>query len=209
MTEAERPRHFSMIRSFGLADFLTLGNAACGVLAVFFAMKFMADGAVRDFLIAAALAPLAFVLDILDGKVARWRHRHSALGRELDSLADVVSFGVAPAALGYAAGMRGGWDMAILAYFVCCGVSRLARFNVTAEELSAGGDKVKYFEGTPIPTSIVLVALLAWAAWQGRIGDALWGGSMAIGPAVLHPLALLFALSGTLMISKTLRIPKL
>ena len=81
MTEAERPRHFSMIRSFGLADFLTLGNAACGVLAVFFAMKFMADGAVRDFLIAAALAPLAFVLDILDGKVARWRHRHSALGR--------------------------------------------------------------------------------------------------------------------------------
>jgi CDP-diacylglycerol--serine O-phosphatidyltransferase len=208
MTPAERPRHFSMIRSFGLADFLTLGNAACGVLAVFFAMSHMATGAVRDFLIAAALAPLAFVLDVLDGKVARWRHRHSVLGRELDSLADVVSFGVAPAALGYAAGMQGGWDMAVLAYFVCCGVSRLARFNVTAEELSAGGDKVKYFEGTPIPTSIVLVALLAWAAWQGRIGDALWGGSWAIGPATLHPLALLFALSGTLMISKTLRIPK-
>ncbi len=208
MTQPAAPRHFSMIRSFGLADFLTLGNAACGVLAVFFAMAYMADGAVRDFLVAAALAPLAFVLDILDGKVARWRHRHSALGRELDSLADVVSFGVAPAALGYAAGMRGGWDMAILAYFVCCGVSRLARFNVTAEELSAGGDKVKYFEGTPIPTSIVIVALLAWAAWQGRIGDALWGGSMTVGPAVLHPFALLFAVSGTLMISKTLRIPK-
>jgi CDP-diacylglycerol--serine O-phosphatidyltransferase len=208
MTQAERPRHFSMLRSFGLADFLTLGNAACGVLGVFFAMRYMGDGAVRDFLIAAALAPLAFVLDILDGKVARWRHRHSALGRELDSLADVVSFGVAPAALGFAAGMRGGWDMAILAYFVCCGVSRLARFNVTAEELSEGGDKVKYFEGTPIPTSIVIVALLAWAAWQGRIGDALWGGSTTIAGAVLHPLALLFALSGTLMISKTLRIPK-
>ena len=78
MTPAERPRHFSMIRSFGLADFLTLGNAACGVLAVFFAMSHMATGAVRDFLIAAALAPLAFVLDVLDGKVARWRA--SALG---------------------------------------------------------------------------------------------------------------------------------
>jgi CDP-diacylglycerol--serine O-phosphatidyltransferase len=55
----------------------------------------------------------------------------------------------------------------------------------------------------------VLVAVLAWAAWQDRIGDALWGGEWMIGPWGLHPLALLFALSGTLMISKTLRIPKL
>jgi CDP-diacylglycerol--serine O-phosphatidyltransferase len=200
-----------MIREFGLADFLTLGNAACGILAVFFAMQFIETGALRHFLIAAALAPLAFLLDVMDGKVARWRHQHSALGRELDSLADVVSFGVAPAALAYAAGLRGGWDMAILAYFVCCGVSRLARFNVTAEQLAEGSEsgKVKYFEGTPIPTSIVLVGVLAWAAWQGRIGDAVWGGAWQIGPWTLHPLSLLFALSGTLMISKTLRIPKL
>ena len=55
-------------------------------------------------------------------------------------------------------------------YFVCCGVSRLARYNVTAESLSEGGDKVKYFEGTPIPTSLLLSAVLAWAAWQRRIG---------------------------------------
>jgi CDP-diacylglycerol--serine O-phosphatidyltransferase len=211
MNHGDRPRHFSMIREFGLADFLTLGNAACGILAVFFAMQFIETGALRHFLIAAALAPLAFFLDVMDGKVARWRHQHSALGRELDSLADVVSFGVAPAALAYAAGLRGGWDMAILAYFVCCGVSRLARFNVTAEQLAEGSEsgKVKYFEGTPIPTSIVLVGVLAWAAWQDRIGDALWGGAWQIGPWTLHPLALLFALSGTLMISKTLRIPKL
>lgn len=210
MTPATPPRHFSMIRSFGLADFLTLGNAACGILSVFFAMQYIETGAAAHFLVAAALAPCAFFFDVMDGKVARWRHRHSALGRELDSLADIVSFGVAPAALAYAAGLRGGWDMAILAYFVCCGVSRLARFNVTAEALSAGneGGKVKYFEGTPIPTSIVLVGLLAWAAWQGRIGAALWGGAWQIGPAVLHPLSLAFALSGTLMISKTLRIPK-
>ena len=67
---------------------------------------------------------------------------------------------------------------------------------------------MKYFEGTPIPTSVVLVGVLAYAAWQGRIGDAVWGGAWAIGPWMLHPLALLFALSGTLMISKTLRIPK-
>jgi CDP-diacylglycerol--serine O-phosphatidyltransferase len=88
-------------------------------------------------------------------------------------------------------------------------VSRLARYNVTAEALSEGGAKVKYFEGTPIPTSVVLVGVLAWAAWQGRIGDAAWGGAWMLGPWVLHPLTLLFALSGTLMISKTLRIPKL
>jgi CDP-diacylglycerol--serine O-phosphatidyltransferase len=130
------------------------------------------------------------------------------LGRELDSLADVIAFGVAPAALAFAAGMRGGWDWAVLIYFVACGVSRLARFNVTAEALSAGGDKVKYFEGTPIPSSVVLVIVLAVAAWQGRLGAALYFGSVELG-LVLHPLVLMFALSGSLMISKTLRIPKL
>ena len=201
-------RHFSMIRDFHLADFFTLGNAACGVGTVLLAMLYMASQSPRHFFAAAALAPAALLFDVFDGRIARWRHEHSALGRELDSLADVISFGVAPAALGFAAGLQGGWDVAILAYFVCCGVSRLARYNVTAETLSEGADKVKYFEGTPIPTSVVLVGVLAWAAWQGRVGDAIWGGAWSVGPAVLHPLVLLFALSGTLMISKTLRIPK-
>ncbi|WP_418116850.1 CDP-alcohol phosphatidyltransferase family protein [Variovorax sp. 350MFTsu5.1] len=201
-------KHFSMIREFHLADVFTLGNAACGVGAVFLAMAFMASHSLAQFLWAAALAPTAFVFDVLDGRIARWRQTQSALGRELDSLADVISFGVAPAALGFAAGLNGGWDCAILVYFVCCGVSRLARFNVTAEALSAGSDKVKYFEGTPIPTSVVLVGVLAYAAWQGRIGADVWGGAWVLGPWQLHPLALLFALSGTLMISKTLRIPK-
>jgi CDP-diacylglycerol--serine O-phosphatidyltransferase len=68
---------------------------------------------------------------------------------------------------------------------------------------------VPYFEGTPIPTSVVLTAVLAAAAWQQRLGDQLWGGVWTLGPWALHPLVLLFALSGTLMISKTLRIPKL
>ena len=105
-------------------------------------------------------------------------------------------------------GISGGWDAVVLMYFVCCGVSRLARYNVTAESLSAGADKVAYFEGTPIPTSVALTAVLAFAAWNGRIGEALYGGEWSIGPWVLHPLVALFALSGTLMISKTLRIPK-
>lgn len=197
-----------MLREFHLADFFTLANAACGVAGVFCAMKYVESQAVRYFMIAAALAPAAFIFDVIDGRVARWRQTHSALGRELDSLADVISFGVAPAALGFAAGLDGGWDWLALIYFVCCGVGRLARYNVTAEQLSEGRDKVAYFEGTPIPTSVALTGVLACAAWQGRLGDALYGGVWAIGPWDLHPLALLFVLSGTLMISKTLRIPK-
>jgi CDP-diacylglycerol--serine O-phosphatidyltransferase len=203
------PKHFSMIRSFHLADFLTLANAACGVGAIFCAMAYLSGAAPAVFFAAAALAPAALVFDVLDGRVARARHTHSALGRELDSLADVISFGVAPAALAYAAGLDGAWDIVILIYFVCCGVSRLARYNVTADALSQGGDKVAYFEGTPIPTTVFLTAVLAWAASQDRIGDSIYGGLWELAGWSLHPLALLFALSGTLMISKTLRIPKL
>jgi CDP-diacylglycerol--serine O-phosphatidyltransferase len=208
-TPARAPRHFSMLRGFHLADFLTLGNAACGMAAVFLAMHYVASQWPEHFFLAAAMAPAAFLFDVLDGRVARWRQQHSALGRELDSLADVISFGVAPATLAFAAGMRGGWDVVALAYFVCCGVSRLARYNVTAESLSDDDAKVQYFEGTPIPTSVLLTALLALAAWQGRIGDDLYGGEWMLGPLGLHPFALLFVLSGSLMISKTLRIPKL
>lgn len=209
-TPQQRPRHFSMLRDLQLADFFTLANAACGMGSVFYAMYFVADPSLRHFYIAAALAPAAFIFDVLDGRIARWRHAHSALGRELDSLSDIISFGVGPATLAFAAGMRGGWDLAALIYFVCCGVSRLARFNVTAETLAEGSalGKVKYFEGTPIPTSVVLTGLLAWAAWQGQLGDRMWGGVAQLGPWDLHPFALLFALSGSLMISKTLRIPK-
>ena len=111
---ASPPRHFSMIRGFHLADFFTLANAACGVAAVFLAMLYVASESLTHFFAAAAMAPVAFVFDVLDGRIARWRQTHSALGRELDSLADVISFGVAPATLAFAAGMRGGWDAAAL-----------------------------------------------------------------------------------------------
>ena len=205
-----KPRkHFSMLRGMHLADLFTLANAACGVAGVLCAMVYVGSQSLAHFLAAAALAPAAFIFDVLDGRVARWRHTHSALGRELDSLADVISFGVAPAALGFAAGLRGAWDWLALIYFVCCGVSRLARYNVTAEALSEGADKVAYFEGTPIPTSVLLTGVLAVAAWRDRLGENLYWGVWSLGPGDLHPLALLFVFSGTLMISKTLRIPKL
>jgi CDP-diacylglycerol--serine O-phosphatidyltransferase len=203
-----RKRHFSMLREFHLADWFTLGNAFCGTGAVFAAMRFLQDGVVNDLLWGMALIPLAFVFDALDGRIARWRKVASTLGRELDSLADVISFGVAPAALGYACGLQGGWDWVVLSYFVGCGVSRLARYNVTAESLSGTEGKVKYFEGTPIPTSVVIVGLLAIAAWNARIGADLWLGARQLGPWQWHPLVLVYALSGSLMISKTLHIPK-
>ena len=203
------PKHFAMIRAFHLADVFTLANAACGVAAIGMAMRSLVTQRTEDLLIAAAFAPAALAFDVLDGRIARWRQTSSALGRELDSLADVISFGVAPAALAFACGMRGGWDALILVYFVCCGVSRLARYNVTAESMSGESGKVSHFEGTPIPTSVLLTAVLAWAAWQRRIGADLPGGVWSLLGADLHPLALLFVLSGTLMVSKTLRIPKL
>jgi CDP-diacylglycerol--serine O-phosphatidyltransferase len=104
--------------------------------------------------------------------------------------------------------MQGLYDRIVLGYFVACGVSRLARFNVTAETLSDGSGKVKYFEGTPIPSSILLVFVLAAAAASGAIGDQLWWGALKLGGFTLHPLVLLFAVSGSLMISR-IRIPKL
>src|SRR5215510_8464942 len=104
---------------------------------------------------------------------------HETQKKDLDSLADAVSFGVAPAVLGFTLGMRGGWDMLILAYFVVCGISRLARFNVTAAALAdSTTGKVKYFEGTPIPTSVIIVVLLGIAFGQEAIEDSLWLGSI-------------------------------
>ncbi len=202
-----KPKPFAMIREFHLADWFTLGNAFAGVGALFSVMTYLQTGAVQHLLYACALIPLALVFDVLDGRIARWRRQSSAMGRELDSLADVISFGVAPAVIAYGCGMQGLFDRIILVYFVACGVSRLARYNVTAEKLSEGGDKVKYFEGTPIPTSLVLVVVLAVAAWQGAIGSDLWGGVIELGGFRLHPLVLLFAASGSLMVSR-IRIPK-
>lgn len=205
---AAKKKPFSMIREFHLADWFTLANAVCGVGAMFAIISFIQTHEIKHVHYACALVLAALVFDVFDGRVARWRQKSSLLGRELDSLADVISFGVAPALIAYGVGMQGLWDRVILAFFVACGVSRLARFNVTADALSAGGDKVKHFEGTPIPTSMLLVALLWVAAAMGDIGPNLWGGAWRIGGFRLHPLVLLYALSGSLMISR-IRIPKL
>jgi CDP-diacylglycerol--serine O-phosphatidyltransferase len=206
--QKREPRHFSMIRTFTPADFVTLGNAFSGAGAILAQMQFLATGQPRWLWLAFGLMPLAFILDALDGRIARWRFQSSPLGADLDSLADVISFGVAPASLAFAVGLRGSLDVVVLLYFVGCGVSRLARFNVTAATLADSTGKVKYFEGTPIPTSLGLVLVLAILFWKGRTGDALLFGAWNIGPFQFHPLTLMYFASGSAMISKTLRIPK-
>jgi CDP-diacylglycerol--serine O-phosphatidyltransferase len=197
-----------MIRDFHLADFLTLANGCCGTAAIFLAMDHVREARADKVYAAGLLVVAALVFDVMDGSVARWRHASSTMGRELDSLADVISFGVAPACLAYAVGMTGVGDALALLYFAACGISRLARYNVTAETLAAGRGKVRYFEGTPIPTSTLLVVLLVVLAWLGRIGANLPLGALGFGWFTVHPLVLLFVISGSLMISKTLRIPK-
>lgn len=202
------PPHFSLVRTFTPADFVTLVNALSGVSAIFACFKYVLLG-MRAYLWAAAvLIAVAAIADFFDGRVARKSAKTSRLGADLDSLADLISFGVAPASLAFAVGMSGGWDWAILVYFVCCGLCRLARYNVTASELSDDSGKVLYFEGTPIPTSLVLVVVIAVLVATGRLHDHLPLGSVTLGPAELHPLVLMYLLSGSAMISARLRVPK-
>jgi CDP-diacylglycerol---serine O-phosphatidyltransferase len=195
-------RHFSMISSLHLADLFTIANGFCGVWAIFEAMKFLKTEDVIHIYIAAILIPIALIFDLLDGRIARWRNSASPLGRELDSLADVISFGVAPAAIAFAMGINSGLDQVMLIYFAVCGLSRLARYNVTAESLSVQTGKVEYFEGTPIPTSVVPLGLLMLAFYKRNLYPVNLLG------IEFHLPALLFFISGSLMISKTLRIPK-
>ena len=206
-TGKTKKKPYSLIRTFVLADVITIGNAVSGAGAILASMSYMATAERNAIWAALVLLPIALVCDALDGAVARWRRKSSPLGADLDSLADIVSFGVAPAALGFALGLRGGWDAVILCYFVACGIGRLARYNVTAASLSDERGKVKYYEGTPIPSSLILVLLLGIAFGTDRIHEALWLGSVELGPFVLHPFTLVYAVSGSMMIS-TIRVPK-
>ena len=121
-----KPAHFSMLRAYRAADFFTLANGAAGTGSIFAVISYVEAPDRWRIYLALCLVPLALLLDIADGRIARRLNEHSLFGGELDSLADIVSFGVAPAVLAYGLGMRGGLDLAILLIFVACGISRLA-----------------------------------------------------------------------------------
>ena len=200
-------QRFSMIRNFVAADWLTLGNGFCGTGSVLSVLQYLVSAETIWLYLAMALIPLALIFDFADGRVSRWR-RSSSLGADLDSLADIVSFGVAPAVIGFAVGLRASLDVVFLLYFVACGISRLARFNATADALTDETGKVSHFEGTPIPTSVVIVALLAFLHHFDLVDSTIWLGRWELGPMSFHPLAFIYAASGTAMIS-TIRIPKI
>ncbi len=201
-------KHFTLLRSFTIADFLTLGNASAGMATLFASLAYAQRGNRTLMWMALGLPLLALVFDVLDGFVARVTRRSSPFGQDLDSLADIVSFGVAPAIVGYSLGLTRFLDLVILTYFVCCGIARLARFNVTAQELTTDKGKVSHFEGTPIPTSVLIVMFFAVAFGQGAVHENLWGGVVWLGGLAWHPLSLVYAVSGTLMVTASLHIPK-
>jgi CDP-diacylglycerol--serine O-phosphatidyltransferase len=207
---ADGPKRLSMLRSYTPADILTLANASCGTIAIFLCLGYIAEDRAGQLWAAFVLPVAALAFDALDGYIARLdNRRQSALGADLDSLADIVSFGVAPAVLGYTLGLRGLWDVVCLTWFVCCGISRLARFNVTSVMLTnAATGKVRHFEGTPIPTSVVLVLLLAGLYYAGLTEPVFVGGVWTVMGREFHPFSLLFVVSGSLMIS-TIRVPKI
>ena len=132
-----------------LPNLFTTGNLFCGFWAIVSVFQ-------EKYYYAAIAILLATVFDILDGKVARLSGSTSKFGVQYDSLADLISFGIAPALLAYSWALRPygrfGWLAAFL--FVVCGALRLARFNV----MSAAGD-TKYFKGLPIPAAASVIAL--------------------------------------------------
>ena len=107
-------------------------------------------------------------------------------------------------------GLRSALDTVGLTFFVLCGLTRLARFNVTVAVLPKDGTgKSKYFEGTPIPTSLVLDGIMAYWLHQGWILDNVPFGTVLDGtPFEFHPAVAMFMIHGCLMTSKTIRIPK-
>jgi phosphatidylserine synthase len=121
-----------------------------------------------------------------------------------------VSFGLSPAAAAFAIGLRTPADHCFLTFFVLCGLTRLARFNITVANVPKDDTgKSKYFEGTPIPTSLSIAALMAYWVSQGWILEDIPMGTWATGTIFeFHPVVGLFILSGCLMTSKTLHVPK-
>jgi len=155
---------------FVLPTLFTVGNLFCGYLSIWSSIK-------GTFETAAALVIVAAVLDALDGRIARLTNSTSDFGEEYDSLADLVSFGVAPAVLAYSWGLadfhRLGWMASFL--FVVCGSMRLARFNIQTKVM----DK-RYFVGLPIPAGAATIVTLVLATPDGLVSRVWMAGLLVL-----------------------------
>src|SRR6266849_1386793 len=176
---SDRPRRDRLRRGvYLLPSLLTMGNMFCGYACVVYSMR-------GEFETAAPFIGFAFIIDGLDGRIARMTGTTSAFGVEFDSLADVISFGVAPAILSFAWGLsplgRLGWAAGFL--FVAAAAMRLARFNVQS---AAGGDK-RYFVGMPSPAAAAIPAATVFAYPAGLYDyrAALPALAMVVVPAFL------------------------
>jgi CDP-diacylglycerol--serine O-phosphatidyltransferase len=161
-----------------LPSIFTVGNMFCGYACIMFAMR-------DDLVSAAPFVGFAVVLDMLDGRIARMTRTTSAFGLELDSLADIISFGVAPAVLAFAWGLselgRIGWAAGFL--YVTAAAVRLARFNIQSPVQL---DK-RYFVGMPSPPAAGVVAATVFA-WPYPLVDkslAIVAMAVVLVPAVL------------------------
>ncbi|KAI1848350.1 hypothetical protein JX265_008870 [Neoarthrinium moseri] len=204
--------HFSLVKALHLADYITEMNGFCGIMSVFSSLRYCLGDPTdhSNLYLALAFLPFGLFFDFMDGRVARWRKKSSMMGQELDSLADLISFGLAPACVAFSLGIRTTVDHVFLAFFVLCGLTRLARFNVTAANIphDASG-KATYFEGTPIPTTLGLDALMAYWVSKGWVLDQVPLGLWLEGTAFeFHPIVLMFLVHGSLMVSKSLHVPK-
>lgn len=132
------------------------------------------------------------------------------MGQELDSLADLISFSVSPAIIAFAIGFRSTVDTLVLAFWVLCGLTRLARFNISTNNIPKDSTgKSQYFEGLPVPTNLIWVVFMAVLVYKDKILDKLPGGVFFEGTSFeFHKVALFFILQGCGEISKSLHIPK-
>src|SRR5712692_3987555 len=175
---ADRPRRRFRRGVYLLPSLLTMGNMFCGYACVVYAMR-------GEYETAAPFIGFAVVLDMLDGRIARLTGTTSAFGVEFDSLADVISFGMAPAILSFQWGLsllgRLGWAAGFM--FVTAAAMRLARFNIQS---GVGGDK-RYFVGMPSPAAAAVPAATVYAYPWGLYDyrAALPALAMVILPAVL------------------------
>lgn len=196
--------------AYVLPSLFTVGNMFCGYFAIMEAFKgaVSVDVAAAHFDAAAKAIGFAVVFDGLDGRIARMTNTTSSFGREFDSLADVITFGIAPALLAFTWGIRwldpmagahileqiqrAGWFLSFL--FIMCGAARLARFNITSDPVPAnpGRPGRKYFVGLPIPAGAGLVAAVVHAV----NGEPLFWWAWAVMWLVL------FAITALLMVSR-------
>lgn len=197
--------HFIMIRNFKLADAATFANMACGMESIFFAIRYINNHDQSKIFWAIAFIIFGLGFDIVDGPIARLRNTASPLGRELDSFADALSFGIAPAIIAYALGFNTTLDGIALIIFVACCISRLSRFNVTSDEFSFGGPKVKLILGLPTAWSLLPTGALLYALWMGYLPILMKLGLLQMGTEILHTPVLFYPFIGLLMISETIR----